>query len=221
MDAFAPLKSVAPATTGISIRKENRAAVSRSRPRKRAAVIVIPEREVPGARDRTWASPIQMPSRIVGLSEASALRQAVGEAEQEAKTISWIAIIQGSPRWSSMKPEPRPPKITAGTVPIAIATESRCAGRLHRPRCAPRRRSPRMSATDLAPEVGDRGDQGARVQRDVEGLVELRVVEQERVVLQPGHEDQVAGGGDRQELGQPLHNPQQQSFELDIGGASY
>jgi hypothetical protein len=58
------------------------------------------------------------------------------------------------------------------------------------------------------------------VKGDVEGLVEVFVVEQEGVVLQPRHEDQVARGGDRQELGQPLDDSQQQCLQLGHGGAS-
>jgi hypothetical protein len=65
-------------------------------------------------------------------------------------------------------------------------------------------------------EVGDRRDQRAGVEGDVEGLVELLVFEQEGVVLQPGDDDQVAGGGDRQELGQPLDDPEEHGLQ-DLG----
>ena len=66
----------------------------------------------------------------------------------------------------------------------------------------------------LVAEVRDRGDQGSGVERDVEGLVELLVVLQERVVLKPGDEDEVPGGGDRQELGEPLDDPQQEGLQF-------
>jgi hypothetical protein len=60
----------------------------------------------------------------------------------------------------------------------------------------------------LVPEVGDRRHQGAGVKGDVEGLVERIVLLQEGVVLKPGDEDQVPRGGDRQELGEALDDPE-------------
>ena len=43
----------APAMVGIPMKKQNSAAVVRSRPKRRAPMMVAPEREVPGTRDRT------------------------------------------------------------------------------------------------------------------------------------------------------------------------
>ncbi len=48
----------APAIVGIPMKKENSAAVVRSKPRMSAPIIVAPEREVPGTRDRTWKRPV-------------------------------------------------------------------------------------------------------------------------------------------------------------------
>ena len=42
------LKVVAPKIIGVDIRKENRAALMRSKPRARAMEMVAPEREMPG-----------------------------------------------------------------------------------------------------------------------------------------------------------------------------
>jgi hypothetical protein len=67
---------------------------------------------------------------------------------------------------------------------------------------------------DLVTEVGDGGDQGPAVQGDIEGLVELLVVLQERVVLKPGNEDQVPGRRDRQELGEALDDPKEEGLEF-------
>ena len=63
---------------------------------------------------------------------------------------------------------------------------------------------------DVGPKVGEHGDQRPGVKRDVERLVEGLVVLQEAVILEPGNEDQVTGGRDRQKLGQPLDHPQQE-----------
>ena len=48
---------------GSDSRNENRAAVSRSRPIARAAVIVTPERDTPGCSAIAWASPRKSPVR--------------------------------------------------------------------------------------------------------------------------------------------------------------
>ena len=57
-----------------------------------------------------------------------------------------------------------------------------------------------MSAQKYAPTATSVPE----VQRDVEGLVEAVVLLQIRPVGGPGNEDQVPGGRDRQELGEPL-----------------
>jgi hypothetical protein len=59
-------------------------------------------------------------------------------------------------------------------------------------------------------KVRDHGRKRADVERYVEGLVELGMLLEEGVILKPRDEDQVSGGGDRQELRQPLDDPEQQ-----------
>ena len=54
----ARLEEPAPAMTGTDMRKLNRAAASRSRPRNRPVAIVMPERLMPGNRARAWATPM-------------------------------------------------------------------------------------------------------------------------------------------------------------------
>ena len=64
-----------------------------------AAVIVILEREVPGASARTWARPIFEAVADPDLVEVTRLGQADRPSSSRApKTISWIPIIHGSPR---------------------------------------------------------------------------------------------------------------------------
>ena len=65
-----------------------------------------------------------------------------------------------------------------------------------------------MSPSDVPPEVRRDGDERADVEADVERRVEGVVLLQVRPVEEPGHEDQVAGRGDRQELGQALNDPE-------------
>ena len=49
-------------------------------------------------------------------------------------------------------------------------------------------------ADDVAPEVDEDGDERAEVERDVEGLVEVRVRLEVAPVREPGDEDQVSRG---------------------------
>src|SRR5690606_27443471 len=53
---------------GIASRKENRDAVSRVMPRNRPAVMVTPERDVPGTRARAWAMPTRTASFQLSVS---------------------------------------------------------------------------------------------------------------------------------------------------------
>ena len=54
-----------------------------------------------------------------------------------------------------------------------------------------------FAATIPAAIAGAAGEERAQVERDVEGLVEVRVRFEVAPVGEPGHEDQVAGGRDR------------------------
>src|SRR5690606_31724192 len=53
-----PLNSPLAMMMGMASRKENLAAARRSRPQNRPAVMVTPERDVPGIRAITWATPM-------------------------------------------------------------------------------------------------------------------------------------------------------------------
>ena len=52
------------------------------------------------------------------------------------------------------------------------------------------------------------------MQSDVEGLVEAVVLLEVRPLRGPGDEDQVAGGRDREELGQSLDEPEHERLEV-------
>ena len=171
--ACRPSKMVAPVTTGISeqerepggrVAVEAEVAAGGDRdPRARRArgqrqdlgeadVEPVPDR---GALERACAAATGRRSR------AAPRRRSAGPP-----------IIHGSPRWSSRNPEPRPPTITAGIVPTAIATGEPLVERSRSPARAPPRRS---RAISRRPRAGnrDRGDQRAGVERDVEGPLNL------------------------------------------------
>jgi len=77
----------------------------------------------------------------------------------------------------------------------------------------------REEPADVAPEVGDQREEGAQVQGDVEGLVQLRVLEEEVPVEQPGDDQQMPGTGDRQELGESLDDAQDDGLQDGQGGS--
>ena len=130
-----------------------------------------------------------------------------------ANTASRIAICHGWPSLSSIGCSATAPIVAAGTVAITIshAEPLVLVGDLAPARAA--HHSARV-AQEVVPEVGDHRHQRAEVQRDVEGLVEVRVLLEVVEVQHPWHEDQVPGRGDREELGQPLHDAEQQRLEL-------
>ena len=67
---------------------------------------------------------------------------------------------------------------------------------------------------DIGPEVDDDGDERSEMEGDVEGLVEVGVRLQVVPVRDPWDEDQVARGGDRQQLGQALRRAEGESLPV-------
>ena len=130
-----------------------------------------------------------------------------------ANTASRIAICHGWPRSSSIRLSNSAPTTAAGIVAITINQPSRSSVVSTVRRRGAAHHSERVRAQIVA-EVRQHGDERAGVQRDVEGLVELGVLLEIVEVEHPGHQDQVPGRGNRQELGQPLHDAQQQRLEL-------
>ena len=67
---------------------------------------------------------------------------------------------------------------------------------------------------DLTPEVHDDRNEGSEVEGDVERLVERVVLLEEVPVGEPRQEDEVARGGDRQELGETLRHAEGQRLPV-------
>src|ERR671918_2559199 len=101
--ASARLKSAAAVVMGTLIRKENRAASSRRRPRKRPIVIVAPERETPGNRAAVWASPIPSASLKPSLSEVRVCRPTTSPTMKSAPTSTRLNATSHGERTSSSK----------------------------------------------------------------------------------------------------------------------
>ncbi len=119
--SLANLNNTAPPITGTLIKKLTRAAASRVKPNLRAAVIVMPEREVPGLRAITWARPISIASRAVNELSVRSPAKRSAHNNTSPKTINETAIITGLPSFSVTHCSPIVPAMPAG---IADATKS-------------------------------------------------------------------------------------------------
>lgn len=119
----------APATAGIASKNEKRAAALRSRPANKPAVIVIPERDVPGINAITCATPIiaAFPKLIFSILAIcplilslykSAIHKIIPQKIREAATIVVVRVIR---RKSSVI---NSPASTIGTVANPIASKS-------------------------------------------------------------------------------------------------
>ena len=73
---------------------------------------------------------------------------------------------------------------------------------------------------ELVAEVADDRDERAEVQGDVERLLDRRVVEVVPVE-QPRHEQEMTARRDRQELGEPLHEAEDDGMEDGHGALFY
>src|SRR6266508_5381511 len=156
-----------------------------------------------------------------GGSEAEVLdrppfRKAVGQPEENPKNREQDGDL------------PRLAKVLLDDVLTGCSRErGRNRGREHVPRdplVGPRDAAPTGGAEpcghvadDVAPEVHDDGDERAQVERDVEGLVEVRVRLEVAPVREPRDEDQVSRGRDRQQLGQALHDSEYERLPVGEG----
>jgi hypothetical protein len=103
---------------GSDSRNEKRAALGRSRPTARAAVIVTLDRDTPGCNATACATPRTRPSRTV----TSSMLRRRGAARSTtymtmANTASITAINHGCPRRSVMNPSKTAPTSAPGIVP--------------------------------------------------------------------------------------------------------
>ena len=93
--------------------------------------------------------------------------------------------------------EPYDPLVSSGDLPACDRPEERA-----------------QQPADVPSEVRDDGRERAKVQRDVERLVEGVVLLEVVPVREPGDEDEMAGGGDGQQLGEPLGDSERQSLPV-------
>ncbi len=172
--SFVILNTIAPPVTGIIIRKLSRAAASRSKPRRRAAVIVIPERDVPGFSASACAAPTITASRTPNSStlrcpvDRSAHRQQQTEHDERDADDHRRAELLVDPRLEQrtgqrrrhrrQQEQPRQPPFRGGRS-VAVDHEPEPVSHVHR---------------EVLAEVEDRGEERAEVEGDVERLLDTR-----------------------------------------------
>ena len=111
--------SPAPKIIGIDNKNEKRAAASRVSPVNNAAVMVIPERDVPGINAIAWAKPIiNMSLKLSSYSSLTFLPLISDHHSKAPNTIVVEAIIIGFLSASSNPSFKNKPKATAGRVAI-------------------------------------------------------------------------------------------------------
>src|SRR5918994_4321360 len=112
--------------TGNDSRNENRAAVSRSKPIARAAVIVTPDRDTPGCNATACATPSHQPSRMPRSSSSRRLAARRSTMYRRMpNTANMTATSHGWPRSSSITLSSAAPTMTPGIVPTTRAHASR------------------------------------------------------------------------------------------------
>ncbi len=120
------LRAPAAVIRGMDSQKEKRAASSRRSPRKRAAVMVMPEREVPGISARAWARPTSRASFRVRLLSGRR-RDPVASDHQSRRPKPMVVVAMTQPARSSLATISfsRMPASPAGMVPRMTAQARR------------------------------------------------------------------------------------------------
>ena len=188
---------------GMASRNENRAAAGRAKPSNRAAVMVMPEREVPGTRASAWAQPtsiaaahpeaVELEARALPGSAPVGVEQQGAVADRGRRDEPRIATVARDPALDEEAGEPggdRRPGEQPEQARIGVD------GALRRPEAGGKRT---RHARDVLAEIGHDREQRAAVRRDVELQPLVGPPEKAR------QQDQMPRRRDRQELGHRLN----------------
>ena len=198
-----PCSRTAPSMIGTSRKNEKRAAESRSRPRNRPAVIVIPERETPGISARLCAAPIASASRGPSAPIRRRSRLPVGDPEQPGEDDEDDRDLPRLPQMLGDQVLPQERR-RSRPGPSRRRRTTRSARRPSRPGASAACPQPgRQQADEVAPEVGDDRDERPQVERDVERLVEGVVLLEVLPVAEPRARG--SGGRTRRSAGARSH----------------
>ena len=181
----------------------------------RPAEIVAPERETPGISARAWAKPMNQPVAHVQLLDRAlpSSRRARPAASRTRTGSAPIRSGRDRARPTRSGPAKTKPKIEIGIVPRRM-NQPRFASWL---RSRKGTRSSRIHARAISHQVAPEVEQHRRHRPELDHGREpgagVLPAEQRR------HDPQVAAGGDRQELGQPLDEAEDDGLERAHGRA--
>jgi hypothetical protein len=119
----------AAASAGMPRKNASRVAVSRFRSRSRPAEMVAPDRDTPGIRANTWATPMKTPSRT--LTELSSRRWVPARSAKTSTPLQRISAMATTHRLRSgpsMKLLAARPTTAIGSEPTITASDSRHSG---------------------------------------------------------------------------------------------
>ena len=190
----APSSALAPRITGSAACQERACASRRANPRARAAVSVAPLRETPGISASGLGEAERQPVARAGVLAGgeSPRRAGVGERHRDGA------------RDQTRGDRARPAEAALDRPPQRVARRSRAARASRRSRRPAPVQASSASSQQLAAHVDRQRDAGARVQRDLEGLAQLRVELGVAPAGEPRDQRRVGRGGDRQQLGRAL-----------------
>ena len=206
-------------SAGIDRKKLSRVAVTRSRPRKRPAEIVAPDRETPGISANACTTPIddrvaQRRGRARGAPGGPPARRTTARRSTRSARRATTHSERRAPVIRSLPSSPATPTGMVPTMtyqPIRWSSWPRHSG-ARGPGSRP------GDAPDVTGEVDDhRGDRAHLDHGGVAG--HRRVVDVEPEQLRG--DGQVAGARDGQELGQPLDDTEHHGVEVVHATAAY
>ena len=206
--AWRSSKSPLSTTAGTDSRNEKRAAAARSKPSSRPALIVAPERDTPGISASACAKPIDEP--VAGghvVDVAVALGDRVGDREHDAEEdqhrpgqVEVARAVLDLVREREAEDADRDRRHDQVPAHAGVAVRAQL-GVAQRPQ--PGARDVPQVLAEIEedgrhrPELDDRGERAARVLPAGEG----------------GDDQDVAAARDREELREPLHDPQHDRLE--------
>ena len=165
----------APSVIGVASRKLKRAAASRVRPSARPAVIVAPERLMPGSRASAWLKPMVRAFGVLRSASAAVARtDPIGDPQAHAPMTRKAAIASRTASLSpwrtlSMKSWPTKPMIAAGIVAMTSSQRQAAVAIVPDPSLADARDDGAEVAEPVTPEVDEQREQRSEVEEDVEG----------------------------------------------------
>ena len=190
-------------TAGIASRNENRAAAGRCRPSSSPALIVAPDRDTPGISASDCARPISTPSRVESCSSVALVAADGGRRSRGSrpKTISVVPISHRSRPPVSIWSWNAKPRIPIGIVATIRYQPIRTSG------CDRSDGSRSARSHFVAIDHSSWRKKISTAASVPSWVIAVNAAPGILPAEERGDDALVRTGGDRQELGQSLHDP--------------